>query len=80
MNVRSAGTAKSARRRVKENDLYWADIIFVMEDKHKARLRQDFRNALDQARLYVLNIPDEYQYMDAELIEILEAKVDRLLT
>ena len=78
--MRSAGTAKSARRRVKENDLYWADIIFVMEDKRKARLRQDFRNALAQARLYVLNIPDEYQYMDAELIEILEAKVDQLLT
>ena len=38
INVRSAGTARSAKRQVSSADIQWADIILVMEDKHKKRL------------------------------------------
>jgi len=50
-----------------------------MEEKHKSRLMSDFRPALENKRLYVLDIPDEYKYMDAELVEMLrEAVADTL--
>jgi predicted protein tyrosine phosphatase len=71
--IRSAGTASSARIRVQENHIKWSDLIFVMEDHHKKRLRDRFGKLLRQKKIVVLHIPDEYEYMDEELIEILES-------
>lgn len=36
--VRSAGTSPNARHHVSEQDIRWAEAIFVMEEKHKSRL------------------------------------------
>ena len=74
---RSAGTEKSARIRVNQNDLNWADQIFVMEQKHKKRLQAKFD--LKNRNLIVLEIEDEYQFMDSELISILKASIDPYL-
>jgi len=79
LSVRSAGTAKSGKRRVKAVDLNWADIIFVMEDRHKTRLRQDFRSEVSNIDVRVLDVPYDYKYMDPDLIEILKAKLDPVL-
>ncbi|MGJ8693580.1 MAG: low molecular weight protein tyrosine phosphatase family protein [Thalassotalea sp.] len=76
LNVRSAGTSASARKKVKVKDIEWADIIFVMEEKHKSRLKAEFTRVLNHKNIQVLDIPDEYQYMDAELIEILKQSVN----
>ena len=43
--MRSAGTENSARIRVSEKMVLWADLIFVMEKKHKTRLVEKFPNA-----------------------------------
>lgn len=51
----------------------WAEMIFVMEKKHKQRLTQKFPSL--STEIIVLDIPDEYQYMDPELVEILEESV-----
>ena len=67
--VKSAGTAKSARLKVNERMLLWADIIFCMEDKHKEILRERFPFASRNQRVLVLHIEDEYKYMDPNLIE-----------
>ncbi|MCH9814269.1 MAG: phosphotyrosine protein phosphatase [Epsilonproteobacteria bacterium] len=75
-NVRSAGTSPKARRTVNHKDIRWADIIFVMEKKHKSRLKAQFLEMLNGKKLYVLDIPDEYLYMDEALIYELESKVD----
>ncbi|MBB5192233.1 putative protein tyrosine phosphatase [Silvimonas terrae] len=75
VNVRSAGTSPSARRRVSAADLRWADLVFVMEHQHKTRLKADFAAELVGKTIHVLDIPDEYQYMDPELIELLESAV-----
>lgn len=75
VETRSAGTARSARRRVSLNDLKWADLIFVMEEKHKERLRADFRQDVRHKEIHVLDIPDDYQLMEPDLIELLEQKV-----
>jgi predicted protein tyrosine phosphatase len=79
LSVRSAGTNSGARKRVTEADIEWAELIFVMESKHRTRLVQDFGAILDDKELHVLDIPDEYTYMDSELVEILEHQIAALL-
>ncbi len=73
--VRSAGTEEGARIRVTEKLVDWADLIFVMEKRHRERLVSKFPAAMDGKRVMVLNIPDEYEYMDEELVEILRSSV-----
>lgn len=73
--VKSAGTQKSARIRVSQNLITWAELIFVMENKHKKRIVELYRDALIEREIIVLDIPDDYQYMDKELIEILKESV-----
>ena len=77
--ARSAGTSPSARRRVSADDLQWADIIVVMEKKHKSRLSSAFAPFLRGKTIHVLDIPDEYGYMDPELVGILRESVAPLL-
>ena len=77
--ARSAGTSSKARRTISPTDIQWADIIFVMEKKHRNRLLARFTRLLEHKPVYILDIPDEYQYMDQELIEELEEKVDAII-
>lgn len=77
--VRSAGTSPNARRQVSEQDLLWAHTIFVMEEKHKSRLLADYGRLIEHKPLHVLDIPDEYKYMDPELVEELERSVGAIL-
>jgi len=64
--VRSAGTSDKARRRVQAGDIAWADVIFVMESKHKAQLIRKFGHDARAAEIVVLDIPDLYPFMDEE--------------
>ena len=77
--VRSAGTENNARVKVTAGLIGWADVIFTMEKKHTRRIQEKYRDELIGKRLICLNIPDEYEYMDDKLIEILEAEADRNL-
>ena len=78
-SARSAGTASSARHQVTLADIKWADVIFAMEPKHAQRLRADYPEALQFKDLVVLDIPDDYRFMDPELIDLIKAAVDPLL-
>lgn len=78
-NVRSGGTSPSARHTVSADDIDWADVVIVMEPKHKSRLVAEFTRLLDHKPIHVLDIPDEYKYMDPELVELLEQSVGHLL-
>jgi predicted protein tyrosine phosphatase len=71
-SVRSAGTAASARVQVRRADVEWADLIFVMEKKHQEILQQRFPDIMRGKKTICLDIPDEYEYMDEELVRILE--------
>lgn len=73
--VRSAGTAPSARIKISEKLISWADLIFVMEKKHKQRITEKFAATIPYKEIIVLDIPDDYQYMDEELIEEINVKV-----
>lgn len=75
-SVRSAGTEKGARIRVTEGLVGWADLIFVMEKKHGDRLRSKFPESLEGKKVICLQIPDNYEYMEPELVELLQAKLN----
>lgn len=75
INVRSAGTASSAKRVISAQDLMWADLICVMEHKHKQRIFAAFPRLIQFKKIVVLDIPDDYPYMDTELIELLQQSV-----
>jgi predicted protein tyrosine phosphatase len=71
-HAKSAGVAESARIRVSENMIRWADMIFVMEHKHKKRIRELFESALTNKEVIVLDIEDDYHFMDPDLIDQLK--------
>ena len=50
-----------------------------MEEKHKSRLKAQFTRLLDYKDIQLLDIPDEYQYMDEELVEIMKQSVGNYL-
>ncbi len=75
LNVKSAGTEPSARIRINLKLINWADIIFVMEKKHKQRLEQNFQSEMSEKQIINLEIEDNYKFMDAELIEEVKTKV-----
>lgn len=79
-NARSAGTSPKAKKTVSSSDIRWADIIFVMEKRHKNRLVAEFSRVIGYKPIHTLDIPDEYRYMDPELISELEAKANVYLT
>lgn len=78
-SFRSAGTENDARIRVSEKLIQWADLILVMEKRHKHRLQEKFGSLLNNKRMEILDIEDNYQYMDEELIQSLKAVVDPFL-
>jgi predicted protein tyrosine phosphatase len=79
LSVRSAGTSPSARRQVSEEDLRWCETILVMEEKHRSRLRAMFGGLVEHIPIHVLDIPDEYGYMDPELVIELRGSVAHIL-
>lgn len=79
INVRSAGTEPSAKTKVNQKMLDWADLIFVMEKRHKQRLIEKFPEETSVKKIIVLDIPDEYQYMDKELVESIKTSVSPYL-
>jgi predicted protein tyrosine phosphatase len=76
----SAGTNNDAETPLTPEQIVWADIIFVMEKTHRTKLQQRFRKYLNGKRVVCLDIPDDYKYMQEELVKLLEVKVGRLLT
>ncbi len=78
MSVRSAGISESSRHRITEKDLRWADWVLVMEKKHRSRILDRFRDLDELPRIDSLDIPDDYSFMDLELIELLTEGVAHL--
>ncbi|ADL51926.1 low molecular weight protein tyrosine phosphatase family protein [Clostridium cellulovorans] len=73
-SVRSAGTETNARIKITEGHIGWADMIFVMEKKHSQKIKNRFNHMLYAKRIICLDIPDDYGFMDEELIELLKAR------
>lgn len=79
LHVRSRGLSASAVRRLTNSDVAWADFIFVMESEHKRQMLKRFRADIGHRLVHVLDIPDEYHFMDPELVELIKARVSAVL-
>lgn len=79
LEVESAGTDNDADNPLSSELVEWADIIFVMEKMHRAKVQKRFRKHLKDKRIICLDIPDNYAFMQPELVELLSTKVSRHL-
>jgi predicted protein tyrosine phosphatase len=73
--TRSAGTEDAARIKVTAGHLGWADVIVVMEKRHKERLRHKWPEEFPDKRCVCLFIPDDFEFMDEGLVRELKAKM-----
>jgi predicted protein tyrosine phosphatase len=77
--AKSAGTEPSATTKITAKLLLWADVIFVMEKDHIQRMADRFPLEVMEKEIVILNIPDEYEFMDPELVESIKTQVDACL-
>ena len=75
----SAGLNNDAECPVTPELVAWADLILVMEPAHRSKLSAKFKAHLRDTRVICLDIPDDYEFMDPELIKLLKARVPRYL-
>jgi predicted protein tyrosine phosphatase len=66
-DVQSAGTHTLANRQVSLDQVRWADLIVVMEERHARAIESSFRDELADTPVIVLGIPDVYGYMEHAL-------------
>jgi len=78
LEVKSAGISKNARKRINHDDIKWADLILVMEEKHKKRIKEQF-NDIELPRIESLDIPDIYGNMDEELQDLIRQGTENYL-
>lgn len=71
----SAGLASDAITVLSSEQVATADIIFVMEKHHLKKLKSKFGKYLNNKKVVSLDIPDNYQCMAPELIELLNQKM-----
>jgi predicted protein tyrosine phosphatase len=74
VDVDSAGLNNDAVVPLSHEQIRWADTVIVMEAAHRIRLNRKFRGSLSGKRIAVLGIPDDYEYMDEELIKLLKLR------
>jgi predicted protein tyrosine phosphatase len=80
INFQSAGTnhktcQKEGTTPLEEEMLDWADFVYVMENKHKNEIRKHVGSKYN-SKISVLHIPDDYNYYQRELIQLLENRVN----
>lgn len=82
-SFRSAGTNKryceaEGTTFLEEEMLDWADVVLVMEEKHRKIIRE-YSNGNNMHKVKVLGIPDDFKYMQKELIDILLDKTKDII-
>jgi predicted protein tyrosine phosphatase len=77
-SIRSAGLSPKSDRKISENDLNWADLVFVMETEQRAKIWGLYRH-MELPTIEVLNIPDDYEFMNEELVEMLSDRMNDTL-
>lgn len=69
------GLSNDADDLLSVEQLEWADVIFVMEPRHKTQLSSKFGSAIRGKQVINLDVPDLYSFMQPELVEILTHKL-----
>jgi predicted protein tyrosine phosphatase len=79
IQVESAGVDPGALNPVTPELLEWAELIFVMEQSHRRRLRRRFGEHLRSQRIVCLDVADIYQFMEPALVSLLQKRVTKHL-
>ena len=79
IETQSAGLGNDANTPVSPELLAWSELIFVMEKAHRNKLAKKFGRHLNGKRVICLDIPDEYDFMDPVLVQLLRQKVTGFL-
>jgi predicted protein tyrosine phosphatase len=83
LKVKSAGTEPSAGLvqtvELTAKHINWSDLVFVMEEKHRRSILEKFPLETEHKQIIVLDIKDDYRFMDAELIEKIKTKVSEYI-
>jgi predicted protein tyrosine phosphatase len=79
LEVLSAGTDSAANTPLTSELVAWADVIVAMENAHKHKIFKRFKQQLAGKRVVVLGIPDEYEYMQPELVALLKSRLPRFV-
>ncbi len=79
INFQSAGTNhkichKEGTTPLEGEMMDWADVVYVMENKHKADINKHVGGKYNK-KIVVLGIKDNYEYFQKELIELLNNKL-----
>ena len=75
LSSRSVGTDDNAVVKISERHLMWADIVFVMEQKHKKIILKRFPKYAETKQIIVLGLEDIYDPDEPELLNELERRV-----
>jgi predicted protein tyrosine phosphatase len=75
----SAGLSADADIPVSIEQIDWATHIAVMEKRQLARLRKAFPKLVTGRKLVSLDIPDNYGFMQPELISLLRQRIGRVV-
>ena len=62
-----------------EKTLSWADLVIVMENFQRSEIAKRFPKQYLKKRILSLDIPDVYSYMQPELIERLNIKMNEVI-
>jgi len=77
--VRAAGLSERSPRTLGVRDLAWAEVVLVMEPEQRRRLQQRFGRKTELPAVHCLDVPDEYGFMDPELVTLLRASIEPAL-
>jgi protein-tyrosine phosphatase len=75
IDVRSAGLSGKSSHCLTKLDLDWADLVLVMEPGQRSRIFSMF-GKFEFPVIKSLDIPDDYQFMDKELVELIRTGVE----
>jgi predicted protein tyrosine phosphatase len=78
VETRSAGLLEGAEEPVTPELLRWAHVVFVMEQRHREKLKR-WRMHMNGQRVVCLGVPDDYAFMQPELVDLLKQKVTPFL-
>ena len=76
LEVKSAGVSDYAVTPISLELIQWADIILCMEKKHKQKINKKFFGIITNKIIDHLDVPDMYDYMNINLVNIIREKTD----
>ena len=77
--ARSAGTENNARVKLTAGHVGWADQIFCIKKSYAGRVQERFAPELADKPLIVVRVPDDYEFMDPALLDLLRTELSEHL-